>query len=122
MKYVVENDSGMAIGALTLINDIERSALIRDKYPILFKAAHSIASPQIRNMATIGGNICGASPAGDLPPVLMVLDATVDIAGPKGSRLLAIGEFFRDVKKSVLGEDEFLVEIHIPQSAKSSGA
>lgn len=58
MKYVVENDIGMAIGALTLINDIERSALIRDKYPILFKAAHSIASPQIRNMATIGGNLC----------------------------------------------------------------
>jgi len=58
MKYVVENDSGMAIGALTLVNDIERSALIRNKYPILFEAARSIASPQIRNMATIGGNLC----------------------------------------------------------------
>lgn len=58
MKYVVENVSGIAIGALTLINDIERSALIKSKYPILLEAAHSVASPQIRNMATIGGNLC----------------------------------------------------------------
>lgn len=58
LKYVVENDAGIAIGALTLINDIERSALIKDKYPILFGAARSIASPQVRNMATIGGNLC----------------------------------------------------------------
>jgi len=58
MKYVVENSSGTAIGALTLINDIERSTLIKEKYPILFEAAHSIASPQVRNMATIGGNLC----------------------------------------------------------------
>jgi len=58
LKYIVENASGIAIGALTLINDIERSALIKSKYPILFEAAHSIASPQIRNMATIGGNLC----------------------------------------------------------------
>ncbi len=58
MKYVIENATGLSIGALTLINDIERSTLIRSKYPILFEAAGSIASPQIRNMATIGGNLC----------------------------------------------------------------
>ncbi len=58
MKYVTENATGIAIGALTLINDMERSTLIKSKYPIVFEAACSIASPQIRNMATIGGNIC----------------------------------------------------------------
>jgi len=58
MEYVVEDTGGVAIGALTLINDIERSALIKSKYPILFEAARSTASPQIRNMATIGGNLC----------------------------------------------------------------
>ena len=58
MNHIIENASGIAIGALTLINDIERSTLIKSKYPLLFEAAHSIASPQIRNMATIGGNLC----------------------------------------------------------------
>ena len=58
MKHVVENASGIAIGTLTLINDIERSSLIQSKYPILFETAHSIASPHIKNMATIGGNLC----------------------------------------------------------------
>ena len=58
MKHVAENAGGIAVGALTLINDIERSTLIKSKYPILFEAAHSIASPNIRNMATIGGNLC----------------------------------------------------------------
>ena len=58
MKYVAENADGIAIGALTVINDIERSALLKSKYPILFEAARSIASPQIRNMATIAGNLC----------------------------------------------------------------
>ena len=58
MKYVVENEGGMAIGALTLINDIERSCVIRSKYPVLFEAAHAIAAPQIRNMSTIAGNLC----------------------------------------------------------------
>ncbi len=58
MKYVSENANGIAIGALTVINDIERSALLKSKYPILFEAARSIASPQIRNMATIAGNLC----------------------------------------------------------------
>ncbi len=58
MKYVAENADGIAIGSLTVINDIERSALLKSKYPILFEAARSIASPQIRNMATIAGDLC----------------------------------------------------------------
>ena len=58
LNCIAENSTGIAIGALTTINDIERSSLIKSKYPALFEAAHSIASPQIRNMATIGGNIC----------------------------------------------------------------
>jgi len=58
LKTIVVNSRGIAIGTLALINDLERSGLIKDKYPILFETAHSIASPHIRNMATIGGNLC----------------------------------------------------------------
>ena len=58
MRYIVQNSRGVAVGALTLINDIERSVLIRNIYPALSEVACSIASPQIRNMATIGGNLC----------------------------------------------------------------
>lgn len=58
LAYINANSEGLRIGSLTTINDIERSAIIRDRYPILVGAAHSVASPQIRNMATIGGNLC----------------------------------------------------------------
>ena len=123
LSYIKKGTKGIHIGASTILDIIESSPIITSEpYRVLSEAVSMLATPTIRNMATIGGNICSASPAGDLPPVLMVLDATVNIAGSKGSRVLAIGEFFRDVKKTVLGEDELLVEIHIPQSAQSSGA
>jgi xanthine dehydrogenase YagS FAD-binding subunit len=58
LSYIMEDDKGLMIGTLTTINEIEKSAIIRNKYPILAEAAHSVAAPQVRNMATIGGNLC----------------------------------------------------------------
>ncbi|MDP2917143.1 MAG: xanthine dehydrogenase family protein subunit M [Dehalococcoidia bacterium] len=58
LKHITGTDSGLFIGALTLINDLERSPMIKDKYPLLYEAAHSIGSPQVRNMSTVAGNLC----------------------------------------------------------------
>ncbi len=81
-----------------------------------------MATPAVRNMATIGGNICNASPAADLPLALMVLDSTVRVTGLGGSRTLPVGDFFEDVNKTSLNEDEMLVEIHIPPSSGTTSA
>lgn len=123
LRYIRKDGDGINIGASTNLDMIEDSPVLSSEpYRVLSEAASMLATPTIRNTATIGGNICNASPAGDLPPALMVLDATVKIAGLKGSRILPIGDFFKDVKKTVLAEDELLVEVHIPLSSQNSGA
>jgi len=122
LNYIREDKDGINIGATTTLDSIEGSPILsRDPYQVIPEAAGMIATPTVRNMATIGGNICNASPAADLPPALMVLDTTVKIAGLSGSRVAPIGNFFKDVNETILGEDELLVEVHIPPSSASSG-
>src|ERR1051325_11190736 len=72
---IEENAGGVAIGPLTTIRAVETSALVREKLPVLWEAAHRFASLQIRNTATIGGNICRASPSGETLAPLLILDA-----------------------------------------------
>ena len=122
LGYIRKDKDGINIGAATLLGLIESSPILSSgPYIVVSEAVSMLATPTIRNMATIGGNICNASPAADLPLALMVLDATVKIAGLKGSRVLPIGDFFQDVKKTILDDGELLVEIHIPVSSKNSG-
>ena len=122
LSYIKEEEDGINIGAATTLDIIESSPVISSEpYRVISEAAGLLATPTIRNSATIGGNICAASPAGDLPPALMVLEAAVKIVGQKGSRILAIREFFKDVKETELGEGEMLTEIHIPLSSQNSG-
>jgi len=77
-------------------------------------AALSMASPQVRNRGTIGGNICNAVPSADSAPALLALNASVKIRGPKGERTLPLNEFFTGPRTTVLGEDELLYEILVP--------
>jgi CO/xanthine dehydrogenase FAD-binding subunit len=74
-----------------------------------------MGSPAIRNLATVGGNLCNASPAADLPPVLLALDAEVGIAGLAGERRLPVAEFFRGPGQSVLGPGELLAWVELPR-------
>jgi CO/xanthine dehydrogenase FAD-binding subunit len=123
LNYIKKDKDGILIGASTTLNEIERSPLFSSEpYGVLSEAAKALATPTIRNTATIGGNLCNASPAVDLPPALMVLDATVKIAGLTGSRVLPVADLFEDVKKTALGEGEFLVEVQIPDNPENSGA
>jgi CO/xanthine dehydrogenase FAD-binding subunit len=85
------------------------------EYPVLPFTARYMGSPAIRNLATVGGNLCNASPAADLPPVLLALDAEVGLAGPAGERRLALAGFFRGPGQTVLRPGELLAWIEVPR-------
>lgn len=111
----------ITIGAATLLSDIAASPILeKSPYAVLSKAAMEIGTPQIRNIATIGGNLCSAVPSADIAPPLMVLDAELNIVGLHGPRTVKIVEFFMDVRRTVLEADEILTGIRLPQLPEST--
>ena len=112
-------EGGLEIGALATIRRLEHDALVAGVAPGLARAAHRVASVRIRNQATLGGHVAHADPAQDLPPVLLALDAVVDIAGPAGRRSIAITDLAVDVFETSLAADELVVGIRIPAPSPS---
>jgi len=110
----------LRIGALATINAIDSSERVRTAFPILATAAHSLGSYQIRNRATVGGNLCNASPAADTAPPLVALGAVVKIAGPREDRIVKLEDFFVGPGKTVLSKSEILVEIVVPGTPEGS--
>lgn len=108
-------DAAVRLGALTSLTALIEHPVIRTEYPILPVTARYMGSPAIRNLATVGGNLCNASPAADLPPVLLALDAEVGIAGLTGERRLPLAEFFRGPGQSVLRPGELLAWVEFPR-------
>ncbi len=121
LSHITEDRGGLRIGATTTFREIAESRLIRKKYPLLFEAAQAMSAAQIRNMATIGGNICNAIPSADIPPALVALDAKVRTVGRKGKRSLPLEEFLVDVRKTALKGDEFLTEVYAKSPPARSG-
>ncbi|MGV8981240.1 FAD binding domain-containing protein [Clostridium sp.] len=105
---------GIFIGACATVNQVAESEFIIEKYPALVQAANSLASYQLRNRATLVGNICNASPGADLAGPLMVYDAVVHIASAEGARTIPINSFFTGVKKTVLKKNELVIGVSIP--------
>jgi len=123
LSYLIEKEGAIHIGAATTVDLVEHSPLLAGwPYQVLQEAAKSMATPTIRNMATIGGNVCNGSPAADLSLALMALDASVKLVGPKGSRALPLEDFQVDVNRTVLEEDELLAEVRIPKITGTMGA
>ncbi|MFQ5854075.1 MAG: FAD binding domain-containing protein [Anaerolineae bacterium] len=114
MDYVREDSGTIRIGALTTYRTLGRSRLLWDKATALAEIAVDIAAPPIQNLATLGGNIVRASPAGDSIPPLLVLEATVTLVGPGGSRQVPLDQFFTGPGQTVRAEDELLTEISFP--------
>ena len=115
LDYIETDDRGVRIGATTTFADIEASpALSKSPYSILAQAAHQIGTPQIRNMATIGGNICSAVSSADSVPPLLTLDATVSIFSSAGGRSMELSNFFLDARRTALERGELLTEIQLP--------
>jgi len=114
---------GIRIGGLTSLGELERSRVLAERLPILWDAVKAMAAPQVRNIATIGGNLCSAVPSADTAPPLIALGASVKLAGSRGERRVLLEEFFVGPGESVLRSDEILVEVWIPgQEPHSNGA
>ena len=107
--------AGLTIGASVVVNRVVDSEVVSAKYPALHQAAAALASFQLRNRATVVGNICNASPGADLPPALLVYDAVVNIAGSQGTRQVPLHEFFTGVKRTVLQRGELAVSVQLPE-------
>jgi len=109
-------DGSITIGALTTMREIETSPLITKKYPFLSQSAAEVGSIQIRNRATVGGNMANATPSADVAPAMIALNATAKIAGANGDRTVPLEEFFRGPGQTVMTGEEILTELAIPQT------
>ncbi len=118
IKY--DEGSGLSLGALVTIRAVETSSIIREKFSVLLQAAESMASTQVRNRATIVGNICNAVPSADSAPALLSLDATVKLISQKGERIVNIEDFFTGPNETVVTDEEILQEIQMPKLPPNS--
>jgi len=121
LEYIHEEDGQLKIGAMTRESSLEESNLIKDNYPLLLDTVKMIADPQVRNMATVGGNLAHGDPANDHPATMIALRASVAVEGPNGRREIGIDDFFPDFFTTALEDNEILTEIRIPASQPGSG-
>ncbi len=118
-----DQKEGMKIGTLVTLGELEHSKIVQDNFCVLWDAVQVMASPQIRSLGTIGGNLCSAAPSADTAPPLIVLDASVEIVSTKGKRKVLVENFFKGPGESHLKPGEILTQIMIPNPLKkSSGA
>ncbi len=119
LSYVREQDGRIVIGALATHYQIESSALLRDKCPLLSEVAPQIGDVQVRNKGTIGGSLVHADPASDWPAAILALDAELTIAGANGRRTVRATDFFVEMMQTAVQSNEILCEIRVPTTAKS---
>ena len=117
----LDKKNGLTIGATALLADVAAHKGVRRHYPTVAEAAGATANVQVRNMGTVVGNLCNASPSADNAPTLMAMKATVDIAGPTGSRSTALDQFFQGPGITALKTGEIVTAIRVPLPAAGSG-
>jgi carbon-monoxide dehydrogenase medium subunit len=113
-SYTYDDDGTLFIGALATLRAVETSAQIKKHHTVISQAAGQIGSVAIRNVGTIAGNLCHASPAADMAPSLLALGAKAKIVGPAGKRTVTLDDFFTGPGRTVLANSEMLVEIQVP--------
>jgi len=116
LKEIRTEKSGMTVGALTTFAELERALVGIAGMEALQLSASEMGSPQIRNKATIGGNICDASPACDGGCTLLAMDASVTVQSESGQRKIPAADFFKGVRETALKSDELLTAIIIPET------
>jgi carbon-monoxide dehydrogenase medium subunit len=112
---------GLIIGALVTHRDLETSALVKEKLPVLCEAEREVANIRVRNMGTVGGNLASGEPLTDLAQIFIALDAKVRITGPAGQRTLPVEELFVDFYTTSLMEDEIITQVVLPSLPPRSG-
>jgi len=115
------NGSGLRIGAAVTARALERDPQVRATYAAISESGAMVGSVQVRNLATLGGNLCNAAPSADMAPPLLALDAEAVIAGPEGTRRVPFASFFQGVRRTVIGPGEMLVEIGVSHPGPHSG-
>ena len=119
---ILECDAkGLRIGSAVPARQVEQDTRVHDTYTAVAESAALLGSVQVRNLASVGGNICNAAPSADMAPPLIAMEAEAVIAGPKGERRVPLSDFFTGVRKTVVGPDELLVEIFVPAPGPHSG-
>lgn len=121
LDYISQDTGFIKIGALTRHTEVEESALIKEKIPMLAELEKEVGCIQSRNWGTIGGNICQASPTSDIAPALTALQARCKVKSVQGERVIPIAEFFTGYQSTALKDDEILIEIQIPESPQNTG-
>ncbi len=109
-----DKKKGINIGAAVTLNQLSAHPDVKDHFQILSQSADTIGNYQVRNRATLGGNICNASPSADMAPAALVLEGEVFLSGPDGERMMALDQFWEGPGKTALKEYEFLAAVHFP--------
>lgn len=123
LTYLEERNGALRIGALVRESDLEKSELVRTRYPILHDTSRVIGDPVVRNLATVCGNLAHADPANDHPATMLALGAVIVATGPRGERTIPATAFFTGPFTTALAAGEILTEIRVPTPpARSGGA
>jgi aerobic carbon-monoxide dehydrogenase medium subunit len=121
LGYVEERGGALRIGALARESDVEGSAVVRERYPILLDTARVIADPLVRNSATVCGNVAHGDPGNDHPATMLAVDAEFVARGPNGTRTIPARDFFVGLFTTALASDEIVTEIVVPTPLPRTG-
>lgn len=117
LRGIAADSAGIALGARCTVSDILASPLLAERAPSLVEASRNFAGQMVRNAATIGGNIACGSPAADLVPPLLALDAELELLGPGGARRVPLADYYTGYKKDVRRPDEIIARVLLPAPA-----
>lgn len=116
-----DHEAGLAIGAMVTVNGVARSEEVQRRYPGIVEAALCLAADQVRNQATVAGNLCMAVPSADMAPILLAHDARLEVASSTGGRIVPVRELFVAPRRTVLSPGEVVTAIGVPPPAPGSG-
>ena len=122
LRGLTATEKSLRIGALTTVAELERSPLLREEFSPILDAARKMASPQIRNAATVAGNIASAVPCADLPPILTAMRASTVLWSPTGERELPLDALIIGARETALRDDELLTAVIVPTPPPRFGA
>lgn len=122
LSQISATDNALHLGALTTHRAVETSDVVKARCGVLAEAAGGIGDPQVRNKGTIGGSLAHADPAADYPALVLALNAAIKIVGPSGSRLIPGHDFFLDLFRTALRDDEIITEVVFPALRAGTGA
>jgi len=122
LSYIRDDRDYLAIGALVTHDAVEHNGTIKDRFALISDAVARIGDQQVRNLGTIGGSVCHADPAADLPTALLVADTRFVLEGEGGKRTVPARDFFIDFFSTAAGHDEILTELQVPHLPRRSGS